>query len=59
MRKTEINILNWGSSLGVSRIDENLSAANNKIKINITRFSLFIKYKSTNIIIDSSSNIKN
>jgi len=60
MSKTEIILLGSGSSLGVPRIDGYWGKANKKnIKNCRTRCSLFIKYKSMNIIIDTSPDIKN
>lgn len=60
MNKTEITILGCGSSLGVPRIDGYWGRANKKNSKNYrTRCSLFIKYKSMNIIIDTSPDIKN
>jgi phosphoribosyl 1,2-cyclic phosphate phosphodiesterase len=60
MSKTEVTILGCGSSLGVPRIDGYWGKVNKKNPKNYrTRCSLFIKYKSMNIIIDTSPDIKN
>jgi len=60
MSKTEVIILGCGSSLGVPRIDGKWGRANKKnVKNNRTRCSLFIKYNSMSIIIDTSPDIKN
>ena len=60
MEKTEIILLGSGSSLGVPRIDGYWGKVNKKNKKNHRmRCSLFIKYKSMNIIIDTSPDIKN
>ena len=59
MNKTEITVLGCGSSLGVPRIDGYWGKADKKNPKNYrTRCSLFIKYRSMNIIIDTSPDIK-
>ncbi len=60
MKKNEIIILGCGSSLGVPRIDGYWGRVDKKNSKNIrTRCSLFIKYKSLNVLIDTSPDIKN
>ena len=59
MNKTEITVLGCGSSLGVPRIDGYWGKADKKNPKNYrTRCSLFIRYRSMNIIIDTSPDIK-
>jgi phosphoribosyl 1,2-cyclic phosphate phosphodiesterase len=60
MKRNEIIILGCGSSLGVPRIDGYWGRVDKKNSKNIrTRCSLFIKYKSLNVLIDTSPDIKN
>ena len=60
MKKDKIIILGSGSSLGVPRIDGYWGRANkNNLKNYRTRCSIYIKYKSLNILIDTSPDIRN
>ena len=60
MTKDKIIILGSGSSMGVPRIDGYWGRANKKNSKNKrTRCSLYIKYKSLNILIDTSPDIRN
>ena len=60
MKKDKIIILGSGSSLGVPRIDGYWGRANKKnLKNYRTRCSIYIKYKSLNILIDTSPDIRN
>ena len=59
MNKDKIIILGSGSSLGVPRIDGYWGRADKKdLKNNRTRCSIYIKYKSLNILIDTSPDIR-
>ena len=59
MNKDKIIILGSGSSVGVPRIDGYWGRANkNDLKNNRTRCSIYIKYKSLNILIDTSPDIR-
>jgi len=59
MKKDKIIILGSGSSVGVPRIDGYWGRANKKdIKNNRTRCSIYIKHKSSNILIDTSPDIR-
>ena len=59
MDKDKIIILGSGSSVGVPRIDGYWGRANkNDLKNNRTRCSIYIKYKSLNILIDTSPDIR-
>jgi phosphoribosyl 1,2-cyclic phosphate phosphodiesterase len=60
MKKDKIIILGSGSSVGVPRIDGYWGRADkNNIKNNRTRCSIYIKYRSSNILIDTSPDIRN
>ncbi len=60
MNKDKIIILGSGSSMGVPRIDGYWGRANkNDLKNNRTRCSIYIKFKSLNILIDTSPDIRN
>ena len=59
MNRDKIIILGSGSSVGVPRIDGYWGRANkNDLKNNRTRCSIYIKYKSLNILIDTSPDIR-
>jgi len=59
MNKDKIIILGSGSSLGVPRIDGYWGRADKKdLKNNRTRCSIYIKYKNSNILIDTSPDIR-
>jgi len=59
MKKDKIIILGSGSSVGVPRIDGYWGRANKKDSKNKrTRCSIYIKYKSSNILIDTSPDIR-
>ena len=60
MKKDKIIILGSGSSVGVPRIDGYWGKANKRnLKNNRTRCSIYIKYKNSNILIDTSPDIRN
>ena len=59
MKKDKIIILGSGSSVGVPRIDGYWGKANKRhLKNNRTRCSIYIKYKNSNILIDTSPDIR-
>ena len=59
MKKDKIIILGSGSSVGVPRIDGYWGRANKRdLKNNRTRCSIYIKHKSSNILIDTSPDIR-
>jgi phosphoribosyl 1,2-cyclic phosphate phosphodiesterase len=59
MKKDKIIILGSGSSMGVPRIDGYWGRADkNNLKNNRTRCSIYIQYKNSNILIDTSPDIR-